>query len=213
MTSSAFGTITAWSYGAALVGYAVFAARVAPGFRKGLRARLLLAALVATLAWAAMCLIVGRAPSPGALLAANIADAFRYAAWFGFLASLLREAPGSSSTARPIPRPVIVAGSAIIAALIAGVLLSEGGPLARLPWLPAARTSYLLRLGIAVFGLVLVEHVVRRVLPQMRWGIRPLAVALAGVFGLDLYLYSDAALFGQTRPHHLGVAGTRQCRS
>src|SRR6185437_6285080 len=40
------------------------------------------------------------------------------------------------------------------------------------------------------------EQVLRRVQPQMRWSIKPLAVALGGIFGLDLYLYADAMLFG-----------------
>jgi len=32
--------------------------------------------------------------------------------------------------------------------------------------------------------------------PQARWAIKPLVVALAGVFGFDLFFYSDALLFG-----------------
>ena len=202
MTANTLGTMAAWSFGLALAGYAAFAARVLLGWHGGARARLLLAALVATAAWAAVCLFVLPTPSHVALLASNIADATRYAAWFAFLASLLREAPAAVDAAPVRARPLLPLGATIAAgvALVAGVLLSEGTPLTGLSWLQDARAGYLLRLCIAVSGLVLIEHVVRRVLPQLRWGIRPLAVALAGVFGLDLYLYADALLFGRLDP-------------
>ncbi|HEY7788345.1 MAG TPA: XrtA/PEP-CTERM system histidine kinase PrsK [Casimicrobiaceae bacterium] len=197
MTATSFAAITAWSYGIALVGYVAFAARVAPDFRRSARARLLLTALLATVAWAAFCLLTGITTSPNMLLAANVADALRYAAWFAFLASLLRSVSGTDDSAGAPSSGTLVVVVAVAATLIAGVLLSEGSPLRQFAWLPAARADYLLHLGIAVFGLMLLEHVMRRVQPQTRWGIKPLAVALAGVFGLDLFFYADAMLFGQ----------------
>ncbi|MDE2004526.1 MAG: PEP-CTERM system histidine kinase PrsK, partial [Betaproteobacteria bacterium] len=114
----------------------------------------------------------------------------------------LRDAPAAVDVAPVRMRPLLpfAATVAVGIALVAGVLLSEGTPLSGSSWLPDARTGYLLRLCIAVSGLVLVEHVVRRVVPQMRWGIRPLAIALAGVFGLDLYFFADALLFGRLDP-------------
>ena len=33
--------------------------------------------------------------------------------------------------------------------------------------------------------------------PQARWGIKPLVIGLAGVFGFDLFLYADGMLFGR----------------
>jgi putative PEP-CTERM system histidine kinase len=47
---------------------------------------------------------------------------------------------------------------------------------------------------------MMVEQLVRRVQPQLRWGIKPLAVALGGTFGLDLFFYADAVLFGRFDP-------------
>ena len=200
MTSSAFGTISTWSYGAALAGYLVFALRAAIGYRKSSRAKLLLLALVATAVWAGLCLQVGRTPTPNGLFAANVAEAFRYAAWFAFVASLLHEAPHPEVGGRPQGSTLVIVGAAVFAALILGVLLTDGSSFLPVEWQPAVRVGQLFHLGMAVFGLVLIEHVLRRVLPQMRWGVRPLAIALACVFGLDLYLYSDAALFGQLDP-------------
>jgi putative PEP-CTERM system histidine kinase len=81
--------------------------------------------------------------------------------------------------------------------LVASLLLSEGfDPIPVL----GPRAGFLLRLGLAVSGLMLVEHVVRRVHPEMRWSIKPLAVALAGVFGIDLFCYADAVLFAKIDP-------------
>jgi putative PEP-CTERM system histidine kinase len=54
-----------------------------------------------------------------------------------------------------------------------------------------------LRLGLAVFGLILVEQLLRRAPPHTRWSIKPLCVGLAGVFAFDLFLYADAMLFGR----------------
>ena len=194
--------MAAWSFGVALAGYTAFVARVLLGWRGSLRARLLLAALVATAAWALLCLFVVPTQSQAALFASNIADATRYAAWFAFLASLLREAPVAVDAAPVRARSMLPLGATVAVgiALVAGVLLSEGTPFSGSSWLQDARAGYLLRLCIAVAGLMLIEHVVRRVVPQMRWGIRPLAIALAGVFGLDLYLYADALLFGRLDP-------------
>jgi putative PEP-CTERM system histidine kinase len=86
------------------------------------------------------------------------------------------------------------------AVLIASVLLGEGFVAAGLPGIEGPRAGFLLRLGLAVFGLILVEQLVRRVQPQLRWSIKPLAVALGAVFGLDLFFFADAMLFGQFDP-------------
>ena len=91
MDASTFATATAWSYGAALVVYLGFSIRVAIGTRTNARARLLLAALLATAIWAALCVPVVLAPSNGARLAADIADVVRYGAWYLFVFDLMRD--------------------------------------------------------------------------------------------------------------------------
>ena len=45
--------------------------------------------------------------------------------------------------------------------------------------------------------MTLIEQMLRRVQPHMLWSIKPLAVALAGVFGIDLFLYADAMLYAK----------------
>src|SRR6187397_2044162 len=58
------------------------------------------------------------------------------------------------------------------------------------------RASLTVRLALPVIGLVMVEQLMRRAHEQARWSLRPLAVALAGIYGFDLVMYADAMLFG-----------------
>ena len=197
MTDSAFATVSVWSYGLALAGYVVFAIRVALGSRRGMRARLLLLALAATATWAALCLPLAFAPTATAALLASAADALRYGAWFVFLWHLLGRSDGVASKIAPATRNAFVAVGAV---LVASVLLGEGFAAAGLPGIEGPRAGFLLRLGLAVFGLMLIEQLVQRVQPQLRWAIKPLALALGGMFGLDLFFYADALLFGQFDP-------------
>ena len=182
-------TAAAWSFGLALAGYLAFAVRVIGPARGDTRARLLLGALAATALWAACSLTVGMLPGNASMAAAGTADALRYGAWFAFLWRVLHDEQFDAS-----PR-VLGAFVTIAVALVASVLLGEPfGPVT------GARAGLLLRLGLAVFGLVLLEQLVRRVQPQMRWSIKPLAMALAGIFGIDLFFYADAVLFAHLDP-------------
>ena len=181
-------TITAWSFGLALAGYVAFAVRVAFASRNNVPARLLIAALGATGVWAGCSLAAAVRGDDASLAAASIADALRYAAWFAFLARLLRGGSGGTQSWRSR-----AAAAAVVATLVAGVVLAP--PFAPIPGL-AVRPGLLVRLVLTVFGLMLIEQLVRRVHPQTRWSVKPLAVGLAGVFGIDLFFYADAMLFG-----------------
>ncbi len=197
MTRSAFATFAIWSYGLAAVGYLAFAVRMALGWRRSLRAMLLLGATLATIAWALCGVALGVWMSPTALLASNAADAARYAFWFLFVGNLLqggRSADGKPEAPRPLPRWVV---APVAAAMLAGLLFSEELPYAQMLGLPTQTAAFAVRLGLAVFGLVLVEQLMRRAHPQARWGIKPLCVALAGVFFYDLFLYAEAMLYAR----------------
>jgi putative PEP-CTERM system histidine kinase len=76
------------------------------------------------------------------------------------------------------------------------VLVSEGLPFAAALRIDP-RVEFALHLGLAVFGLALVEQLYRRAHPQARWAIKPLCLALGAVFGYELFFYADAMLFGR----------------
>jgi putative PEP-CTERM system histidine kinase len=51
------------------------------------------------------------------------------------------------------------------------------------------------RLGLAVLGMLLVEHVYRGAQQNARWGIKFACLGIGALFAYDFYLYSDALLF------------------
>jgi putative PEP-CTERM system histidine kinase len=185
-------TVGAWSFGLALAGYLAFAVRISGAARRNVRARLLLAALVVTAVWAACSIALALEVDPITQIGASAADALRYAAWFAFLQRLLA---GEGERARPWYASSLAV--VLAAVLVARVML--GDPFEALPGL-GPRAGLLIGLGLAVFGLVQVEQLVRRAEGPARWNVKPLAVALAGVFGFDLFFYADAMLFGRIDP-------------
>ena len=200
MTGTSIATASAWSYGLALGLYSAFGIRMALGWQRSPRALLLAAAIAATMLWAAACIVAGIDTTRNTFLAVLVADALRYGAWFAFVAHLLRGTTPAGVT-EPEPRaarsrwPVAVA----VVALVASVAISDASPFAAALGL-APRSEFALRLGLAIFGLVLVEQLYRRVHEQARWAIKPLCLALAGVFGYELFFYADAMLFGRIDP-------------
>ncbi|HEY7242025.1 MAG TPA: XrtA/PEP-CTERM system histidine kinase PrsK, partial [Burkholderiales bacterium] len=191
MTPSTFTIAASWSYGFALAAYALFALRVLLGWRRSPRAFLLAAALIASVVWAGSALWAVRSGSVFPVAAMDAGDVGRYALWFTFVASLLRQ--NNAGPRRSRLRWQLVAPVAI--ALIACFALSTGLPLARRIGAVAAPLNIGLHLGLSILGLVMVEQLMRRAHTHVRWALRPLALALAGIFGYDLFLYADAMLF------------------
>jgi putative PEP-CTERM system histidine kinase len=194
VNATIFATATAWSYGLALTGYVIVLIRVSRSSRKSAGGRLLLAMLSATAVWAAACLALSSAPTnPKALFVASVADLVRYAGWFAFLRYLVYPS-GRNEPIKASRRLAPLVGVAIV--LAAAALLGEGSPLRDFVAPLGPRAGFLLRIILAIFGLALIEQLWRRIQPQTRWSIKPLAIAATGVFGLDLFYYADAMLFG-----------------
>ena len=192
MNANTIAIVAAWSYGLALVAYLGFALLMALRWRPGVRAGLLLAATLVTAVWAAAALAVALSDQPVMWLLSGVADVLRYGVWFLFVGNLIAGS-GSDTARRPsLPRWLI---AAVVAAVLASVALLEVLPVSRSLGLSSPRASFGLHLGLAIFGLVLVEQLFRRAHPQARWAIKPLCVALAGIFGFELFLYADAMLF------------------
>jgi len=198
VTASNLLTAAIWSYGVAGAGFLAFALRMALGWRGGPRAALLLSAIIASALWAACEVTVAIWPGVATLIAANGLDALRYALWFGFLYGLVsttrRSAVEASAKLVGAPWWLIVA---VAAALIASVALPGPEPLRTLFGVRAGIVVYGMHLGLAVLGLVLVERLLRSSAPHARWAVKPLCLGLTGIFGFDLFYYSDATLFGR----------------
>jgi len=182
--------MAAWSYGLALVGYLGFALLMALRWRPSWRAALLLAATLATALWAAAGLAFALSDRHSIWLLSGSGDLLRYGIWFLFVSNLIAGA-GSGKTTRAFPQ--WVNGLVLLAMLACAAL--DVLPSSRALGAQGQRISFGLHLGLAIFGLMLVEQLIRRAQPQARWAIKPLCVALAGVFGFELFMYADAMLF------------------
>lgn len=52
------------------------------------------------------------------------------------------------------------------------------------------------REAVAIFGLMLVENLFRNTSARRQWNVVPICIGLGGLFAYQLFLYSDALLFG-----------------
>jgi putative PEP-CTERM system histidine kinase len=198
VTEGTLATIAVWSYGLGAAAYLALALRMAMGWRHNTRAVLLLLATLATALWAGTGVVVALLDTPTTRLVSNAADMLRYGAWFGFVGSLLATAQKTDRPDdAPAPNPWLTY-LVVAAALIASLALSAGPRVTDALGLQGPRTEFGLRIGLAVFGLTLVEQLLRRAPPQARWAIKPLCIGLAGVFGFELFFYADAMLFAQS---------------
>jgi putative PEP-CTERM system histidine kinase len=179
-------------FAAALLVYGALALRLAYiGYwraQAGTAAQVFLFAVACSVAWGT----AGTAAAVGLDAAAAllpVADLARYAAWFWFLLVLLRpglkDAPnGEVSRLRPVA--VGLVALAALAVAINAIVDSEA----------LQRWALFANLALPVFGLLLVEQLFRNVARDGRWGAKPLCLGLAGLFAFDLYIYSQAVLFG-----------------
>ncbi|NDG39015.1 MAG: PEP-CTERM system histidine kinase PrsK [Betaproteobacteria bacterium] len=164
------------------------------------RAMLYLLALLATLGWgAAAGLDLGSAKRLAWHLAL-LFDQLRYIAWAVFMLALLRPQAGWLAPGRGL------------VALCTGLMLTSLGAnlgLGIWPELASALQDFLLasQLAWAVLGLLLVEQVFRNQLEFSRWSAKPLCLGLACLFGFDLYLFSQALMFGGFDANALGARG------
>ncbi|OFA07097.1 XrtA/PEP-CTERM system histidine kinase PrsK [Duganella sp. HH101] len=168
------------SYGLAALAYALLAMLLLrAGRRRRGRAGLFGAACLATAAWAAVA-AGGGLQWTAWLAALDGLEALRTAAWLALLV-MLAGGNGGGSAGRRRAWLLTVCGLAI-----AG-------------WVAAAGQQVLalvaVRLGLAVLGMLLVEHLYRGTPPGGRWGIKFACLGMGALFSYDFYLYSEALLF------------------
>ena len=163
------------SYAFATLAFAAFAVRLALGYRGGAKAALLLAAIGLSAIWAALNLAVALGAPELIWRAQAAADALRLGSWLLFALLALGTA-----------RAQLGAALAIIAGIAALLALQ-----------PAPRVVFAAALALAIAGLVLTEQLFRRSADSARWALKPLCLALGGMFVFDLYLHADALLFGR----------------
>jgi putative PEP-CTERM system histidine kinase len=205
--SAAFATVGAWSYGLAAAGFAVFLAVLAFGRALPVQPGALLAAVAASVVWAIAG--VGFAATGGTAwwTVYLFADLVRVGLWLALLATFF-----GSAAARPRSWPLLprsrwaigfgaAAAVAAVAAwpprLATGAAAVEGATLGGLVAL----------LGITIFGLALIEHLLRNAPENVGWRLKPLLLALGGALAFDLLLFSEAFLFRAIDPELWAARG------
>lgn len=200
-------TLISWSFGLAALGYLlllVYLVSFSHDWRASLNARRMVIAATLSTLWALSALFALQFRQPLAFVTAALLDVTRYGAWFAFLLSVLLPRNGESkatsvgATWFPVACWTLVAcGMLIQFALAAGWITPQD-------WL---RTLILHGLAEAVMGLILVEQLFRSVAEDSRWNVKPLCLALLVQFVFDVYLFSDAMMFGQIDGDALSVRG------
>lgn len=200
VNSKAFLDPAVWLYGVAAVAFGVFSIYllVARGGRQ--RAVFLFAGVALSACWAASSIQYSIDGSWTAWRIAHAFDALRMAALFAFMIAVTWRAPANDPTrpATGAPSPVAllaVAAYALLCAWLAPPPLGIGGPEGPLS------LRFALCLAQALLGLVLVEQVFRRTQSASRWHVRPLCLALAGMFLYDTVYFTDAVVSGGADAH------------
>jgi putative PEP-CTERM system histidine kinase len=193
VSNSASLTPALWGFGFALLALGAFSVQLMLGWRGGVRA----STLVAVMALSALCALAGlsfalsRSETAWALWRAM--DIARAAGWAFFVLLLFRSAGECQD--RHLSRASQLTAIGGMGALMVTALLaieSSGGSIGI-----GHRWSFAVSLGLAVFGLVCVEQLLRTTAPNLRWGVKPLCIGLGGLFAFDLFMYTDGVLFGQ----------------
>ncbi len=152
-------------------------------------------ALVSSAFWAASVVAAMLWPIPALWWLARLIDAVRIGAWLGFLLQLVTGWQHRQSALSDLGfKPKMLA--LLIFLLVIGAFMPQEPPWATVTTGGPIGAFYAL-LGSSVFGLALTELLYYRTPRGRRWAIKPLVVGLAGMFVLDLIIYSSAILFRQ----------------
>ncbi len=158
----------------------------------GTAERLFVLALLASAGWSGAVVADAFASTTGWVLAAGLLDLLRYGLWLAFLLALLQ--PGRRGGARREGLALAAAGFAAFAAATVLLLMRAAhGGMEDEP----TRVALAATLAMPVIGLVLIEQLFRNLGEGSRWNAKPVCLGLACIFAFDIYLYSEALLFGR----------------
>lgn len=204
--SQSTANLIIWSYGIAFFVYAFLFCYLLQhefGKRPGIPGRTMLIALGLSSLWAITLVTAVFLDSTLFLRLHSAADVLRYGAW---LASLLLCAvpQGKGLLSRLLQNRAI--------ALTAGafVVLSLGGEWVLLMGFGSVSLIHglqLMKLGLAICGLALIEQLLRSSNDDGKWIFKPMGLGLAAVFAFDLWFFSSAALFNVLDEDLLAVRG------
>jgi putative PEP-CTERM system histidine kinase len=164
------------------------------------------AALLMTAVWAGLVLPAASRSGTNEVAGLSIwlaacADLLRYGLWYVFLLTLLGLArPASATTnSQALRWSAGFCFAAVGVVLLLRAFNGLGGALNK-PELAAV-------LALPVCGMLMVEQIFRGLGEESRWSAKPMCVGLGCVFAFDIYLYSEALLFGRFDSDGLSIRG------
>lgn len=176
-------SLSALAYG--VIGVLIAAAH--PGSRQ---ASWLLGAVIASFFWSVSLLyLIWFDTAAGTLI--PIIDALYLATWVASIAAMIRGTTGEQAVTR-LPR-VLSAGAAAAVLIIVAVEVGLGGAGTEGG---GSRISYALLLAIPLCGLLAIEQVYRNAEFRQRRVWLPLSLAVGAIFAVNVFVYSQAVLFG-----------------
>jgi hypothetical protein len=195
--------IAASSYTLAAIGFLVLGLPVLSGWRGRAQRGTLSLACLATAAWAGVLAWDAEHRIVWSTLGSML-EVLRDGAWSLFLVALLgnwHNAAKGEPDAGPLRlralRPSLLLAGAAYLVLLA--VLGTGW------WQPTFRASFGVTIlaafmGLAVYGMLLVEQVYRNKTVEERWAIKFACLGIGGMFAYDFYLYSNTMLFRELNP-------------
>ncbi|MCB1905842.1 MAG: PEP-CTERM system histidine kinase PrsK [Rhodocyclaceae bacterium] len=168
----------------AAIAHGLFALYLLLAWRGGRFGAALLGAVLGGALWSIGAYLALASGRLWVFVAAGLLDVLRIGAWYACLLVLL-ELSGSDR--------VLIRRLATVAVIAAIALAVFQVPFEPEVW--AARGVMLCSLLAAVYGLVLVEQLIRNLPPDSRWGVKPMAIGLVAAFAFDVYLYAEGLMF------------------
>lgn len=183
-----------WAYGAAALAFVWLALRLVSRWQPGGKPAMLLAATLSAVCASVAAAALAAFPILGLGWIAAVLDFVRVTAGIGFLLVFLG-AVGSrhADSGRRASWTPLLAGGVLL--LLVWLLFGVKPPGLIDPNALTRQIGQASALGVAIFGLLLVEQCYRRTPFGSRWHIRPLVLAFAGLSAFDVVLYSDAMMF------------------
>jgi putative PEP-CTERM system histidine kinase len=160
----------------------------------------MLAAVAASALWALVGLADVLSNDVAFVLLTPLADVLRYGCWYACLLTLATRS--DSELNRSVPWLKVAAVTILLVATATRCLSALGVGLDE-----KSRWVLLSAMSLPVFAMVLVEQLYRNVQEDSRWNAKPLCLGLAGTFLFDLYLFSQAVLFGRVDQDAVGIRG------
>lgn len=123
----------------------------------------------------------------------RILESLRTGAWIGFLLLIASKTQNSTGFAGKWRHMAV--GTASVVVVIIACTLTGLTKLETVSRLGIPDPVFLGHLVLAVIGILCVENLFRNTGKAQRWGTKYLYIGLAGLFGYDFFLYSEALLF------------------